>query len=71
MFVRKCLPIHLSMTIVVVGLPVSLPGPRPMSIERGATGYSVSEDVPDRRSIKKRNILPIQVLPGLLMPLYC
>ncbi|CAK9207182.1 unnamed protein product [Sphagnum jensenii] len=43
--------------------PISLPGPRPMSIERGPTGYSVSEAVPDRRSIKKRKILPIQVLP--------
>jgi hypothetical protein len=43
-----------------------------MSIERGPTGYSVSEAVPDgRRSIKKRNILPIQVLPGLLTSLYC
>ncbi len=59
------------MTIVVVGLPVSLPGPRPMSIERGPAGYSVSEAVPDGRSKKKRNILPIQVLPGLLTSLYC
>jgi hypothetical protein len=42
-----------------------------MSIERGPTGYSVSEAVPDRRSIKKRKILPIQVLPGLLTSLYC
>ncbi|CAM6017413.1 unnamed protein product [Sphagnum balticum] len=43
--------------------PISLPGPCPMSIERGPTGYSVSEAVPDGRSIKKRKILPIQVLP--------
>jgi hypothetical protein len=42
-----------------------------MSIERGPTGYSVSEAVPDGRSIKKRKILPIQVLPGLLTSLYC
>ncbi|CAK9206957.1 unnamed protein product [Sphagnum troendelagicum] len=35
----------------MVGLPVSLPGPRPTSVERGPTGYSVSEAVPDRRIV--------------------
>jgi hypothetical protein len=34
-----------------------------MSIVRDPTGYSVSETVPGVRNIRKRNILPIQVLP--------
>jgi hypothetical protein len=55
-----------SMIIVVVWLPVSLPGPTAMSIVRDPAGYSVSETVPGVRNIRKRNILPIQMLPGLL-----
>ncbi len=62
--------IKLSMTIVVVWLPVSLPGPTAMSIVRDPTSYSVSETVPGVRNIRKRNILPIQVLPGLLTILW-
>jgi hypothetical protein len=58
------------MTIVVVCLPVSLPGPTAMSIVRDPTSYSVSETVPGVRNIRKRNILPIQVLPGLLTILW-
>jgi len=43
--------------------PISLPGPTAMSIVRDPTSYSVSETVPGVRNIRKRNILPIQVLP--------